>query len=204
MEYFFLFIKHRLSFLWKIIEWINGLLFSFFFNSRVEILLPLVFKEFTHPLYSFRRLDESDIADLHELCMTQRSSDLEYFSPHRFDLESLKMVLKNRAFLMMGAFDGEKLVGYFFLRFFVNKRCFVGRLIDRSYRSKSIGSAMNNILYETAWRMGFRCLSTISKNNRAIMRAHSKNNSMIVQKELKNDYLLVEFKRFENVSKTSV
>lgn len=197
---FLIFIKHRLSFLWRTIEWINGLLFSLSYKSKTEIILPLVFQEFTHNLYSFKRLEESDIEDLYELLISQKSSDLEYFRPHRFDLKSLKIQLKKRAFLMMGAFDGEKLIGYFFLRFFVNKKCFVGRLIDKSYRGKGIGIIMNNIMYETAWRMGFQCLSTISKNNEAVMKAHAKNQTMVVQKELKNDYLLVEFKRVENVS----
>ena len=204
MECFFIFIKHHLSFLWKIIEWINGLLFTLFYKSKTDSILPLVLKEFSLPLYSFKRLDESDITDLHELLVSQKPSDLEYFRPHGFDLESLKLLIKNHAFLMMGAFDGEKLIGYFFLRFFVNKRCFVGRIIDKSYRSKGIGPVMNNILYETAWRMGFRCLSTISKNNNSIMRAHSKNKMMVVLKELKNNYLLVQFKRESDVHETSV
>ena len=59
---------------------------------------------------------------------------------------------------------------------------------------------MNNIMYEISWGMNFHCLSTISKNNKAVMRAHSKNESMIVLKELQNDYLLVEFVRDQNVN----
>ena len=94
---------------------------------------------------------------------------------------------------MMGAFDKERLAGYFFLRFFASKKCFVGRIIDKPYRGKGIGNIMNHIMYQTAWRMGFRCLSTISKNNHAVIRAHAKNTSMVVLKELQNDYLLVEF-----------
>jgi hypothetical protein len=96
---------------------------------------------------------------------------------------------------MMGSFDGNKMTGYFFLRFFANKKCFVGRLIDKDYRGRGIGPVMNNIMYETAWRMSFHCLSTISRNNKAVMRAHAKNRTMIVLKELQNDYLLVEFIR---------
>ncbi len=52
---------------------------------------------------------------------------------------------------------------------------------------------MNFIMYETAWRMGFRCLSTISRNNAAVMRAHSGNRSMRILKELNDGYMLVEF-----------
>ena len=94
---------------------------------------------------------------------------------------------------MMGTFADQKMVGYFFLRFFANRKCFVGRLIDKEYRGKGIGYEMNKIMYNTAWEMGFRCLSTISKNNKSVMGAHAKNSAMIVLKELQNDYLLVEF-----------
>jgi len=195
MERILIFIKHHFGIVWKIIEWGNGLIFSMFYKSRMEKVLPAVFQEFAIPPFSYRRLDVSDSESLHELIKSQEVFDLEYFRPHGFDIKSLHKQLKNHAFLMIGAFDGEKLVGYFFLRFFANMKCFVGRLIDKSYRGQGIGLVMNNIMYETAWRMGFRCLSTISKNNNAIMRAHAKNPAMVVLKELQNDYLLVEFVR---------
>ena len=93
----------------------------------------------------------------------------------------------------MYAFDGDRLAGYFFLRFFANRKCFVGRILDREYRGKGIGNEMNRIMYRTAWSMGFRCLSTMSKNNRAVMKAHSRNSTMVVLKELQSEYILVEF-----------
>jgi hypothetical protein len=102
-------------------------------------------------------------------------------------------VYPNPAFLMMGVFDGSRLAGYFFLRCFWNKKCFVGRLVDAPYEGKGLGRAMNGILYPIAWQMGFRCLSTISKNNRDVMRSHAGNPAMRVLKELADDYLLVEF-----------
>ena len=69
----------------------------------------------------------------------------------------------------------------------------MGRLIDKDFRGKGIGELMNNIMYTISWNMGFRCLSTISKNNTAVISAHKKNTAMVVIKELSNDYLLVEF-----------
>ena len=130
---------------------------------------------------------------LFNLINSQPASDLEYFKPHAFDENSIQKQMKKKSFLMMGAFDNDSLVGYFFLRFFANKKCFVGRLIDKKYRGLGIGWIMNDIMYQTAWGMNFRCLSTISKNNNAVINAHLTNRHMIVLKELKNDYLLVEF-----------
>jgi hypothetical protein len=193
MERILIFIKHHFKFLWKVIEWSNDNLFSCTHKSAMEKILPEVIGEFSKPPFSYRRLKKSDCEMLYAMIRSQKITDLEYFNPHGFDLISIKNQFRKSAFLMLGAFEGEKIAGYFFLRFFTNKKCFVGRLIDTYYRGQGMGNVMNNIMYETAWRMGFRCLSTISRNNNAIMKAHAKNPTMVVLKELQNDYLLVEF-----------
>jgi RimJ/RimL family protein N-acetyltransferase len=163
-------------------------------------ILDQVLENVQNRSLKFRRLCLSDIPELHEMVALQDGNDLIYFRPHGFELNLLIKQMQNPAFLMMGAFDNEKMAGYFFLRFFVNRRCFVGRLIDKEYRGKGIGLVMNTIMYQIAWRMRFRCLSTISRNNTLVMNAHSKNPSMVVLKELKNDYLLVEFLNRKDVS----
>ena len=193
MEKLLIFIKHHLGFLWQLIEWGNGIVFSLLFRSSLEKVMPAQLEGDSKSPFSYRRLDPSDAEHLHKLIQSQESADLEYFSPHGFDLPSIKKQFRKRSFLMMGAFKGELMVGYFFLRFFANRKCFVGRIIDREYRGMGIGNGMNRIMYRTAWNMGFRCLSTMSKNNSAVMKAHQKNSSMLVLKELQNDYILVEF-----------
>ena len=193
MERILIFIKHNLTFVWKFIEYVNSMHFLLFYTSKVENVLKEVFQGIIFEPFSFRKIQVADIVQLHTLIKNQKASDIEYFHPHEFDLKSLYNQLKNRAFLMMGAFKDNELVGYFFLRFFMNRKCFVGRLIDKSYRGQGIGLVMNDIMYETAWSMNFRCLSTISKNNIAVMKAHSKNPSAKIIKELQDNYLLVEF-----------
>ncbi len=193
VERVLIFIKHHLGFLWRILEWANGILFSLLFRSRMLKVLPGVFDEFSEAPYSYERLNKADAMKLYDLIHSQDAPDLTHFSPHGFDPNSIRKQLLKPAFQMMGVFDGEKLVGYFFLRFFVNRKCFVGRIIDKTYRGKGIGEVMNNIMYETAWRMGFRCLSTISRKNKAVLGAHAKNRAMVLLKELSNEYILVEF-----------
>jgi len=193
MERILLFIKHNLIALWRIIDRFNGLLFNFIFSARLNKVLPGVFSDAPQDGFTYRRLNSADLNTLYDLISSQPSSDLKFFNPHGFDHKSLAAHLKKPSFLMMGAFKEEKMVGYFFLRFFVNRRCFVGRLIDRQFRGMNIGTKMNFIMYETAWRMKFRCLSTISKHNMAVMKAHARNRQMRILRDLPNDYLLVEF-----------
>ena len=195
MEQCLIFIKHNFRFLWRIIEQMNGLLFSCFYRKKLEKVLPGVFKEFSRPQFTFRKLELYDTQNLYSIIHNQEDTDLRYFHPHEFDINSIKKKNKKKSFLMMGVMNKEEIVGYFFLRFFTNRTCFVGRIIDKSYRGKGIGLTMNNIMYETAWRMGFRCLSTISRDNKDVMRAHARNPSMIVIKGLRHNYLLVEFVR---------
>jgi hypothetical protein len=195
MEKILIFIKHHFGFLWIIIEWLNGIIFQLLFKSRMDNITAEIFAEVTETPYSYRKLITQDIESLYNLINSQNITDLKYFNPHKFDLKAIQRQFKSRSFLMMGVFEKNKMVGYFFLRFFSNKKCFVGRLIDKDYRGLGIGPVMNNIMYEIAWRLGFRCLSTISKNNTAVMHAHVKNPAMIVLKELQNNYLLVEFVR---------
>jgi hypothetical protein len=195
MERILLFIKHRLGFIWRIIEKANAWGFTLLYGRRLGQRTKEVFDTVAMPAYQYRELEWTDLESLRDLVAKQVSEDLEYFKPHGFDLDSLRKQKKNSAFLMMGVWDGPKMIGYFFLRFFVNRKCFVGRLIDTEYRGKGIGKVMNTIMYETAWKMRFRCLSTISRNNKAVMQAHSKNQALVVLRELDNDFLLVEFRK---------
>lgn len=193
MERLLIFIKHNLKPLWKIIDFINGGVFYIVYKTKLEGIYSSVLGSIESEDYAFRRLLPSDMEALFRLISLQPEEDLKYFNPHGFDLKSLKKQNRVPTFLMMGAFRGEELAGYFFLRFFANRKCFVGRLIDKDHRGRGIGETMNSIMYEIAWRMNFRCLSTVSKDNLAVIKAHSKNKYMIVLKELKNNYVLIEF-----------
>jgi RimJ/RimL family protein N-acetyltransferase len=190
-----IFIKHRIKFLWTLIDRINAVLFSVLFGSRLRKVVPRVFGEHSLDRFTFRTLHIEDVSSLYNLIRDQDPVDLRFFQPHGFDLDALGKQTRKRSFLMMGVFDGESLIGYFFLRFFFNRKCFVGRLIDKKYRGTGIGKVMNRIMYEIAWEMKFRCLSTISRQNKLVMNAHAGNTNMIVLKELRDNYLLVEFVR---------
>ena len=189
-----IYIKHHLSFIWKLIERLNAFLFRILHGRRFKEVVPSVIYEFDLPGYNFRQLIAADLPALHLLINKQAPRRLDYFKPHGFDEKSLQKAYKNPSFLMMGVFDGSQLVGYFFLRFFWNRKCFVGRLIDQPYERKGIGRVMNSIMYNIGWRAGFRVLSTISKNNHLVMKSHANNPLMVVLKELDDDFLLVEFK----------
>src|SRR6056297_455210 len=188
-----LFIKHRMPWLWTWVDRLNARLYSLLHRKRMAIQVERTFATFTLEGFEFRPLRCADLDALADMLRRQDVERLRFFQPHGFDPDSLKKMLNNPAFLMFGAFRNGSLVGYFFLRCFWNRRCFVGRLIDEPYERRGIGPVMNKIMYHTAWWSGFRCFTSISTNNRWIMRAHEKNPHARFVSALANDYQLVEF-----------
>lgn len=179
--------------LWKSIEWMNGLIFKLVFRKKIiencTILLNL---KLTDSII-YREIKLKDLLLLETLLNNLEKDKVRFFEAHAFDHDSLVSIFNNPSFIMMGVFFDTRLVGYFFLRCFVNKKCFVGRLVDKDFRGKGIGKTMNEILYNTSWDSGFRCYATISKNNQLVMKAHINNDKMVIRKQLADDHLLVEF-----------
>lgn len=188
-----LFIKHRVPWLWSLVDWLNARLYSLLHRKPMAVQVNRAFSEFGLDGFEYRPLRADDLPSLAELLDRQGQERLRYFQPHGFDLKSLYAIHANPAFLMFGVFCDQSLVGYFFLRCFWNRKCFVGRLIDHDHEGQGIGRIMNQIMYHIAWRSGFRCMTTVSKDNRLIMRSHLRNPHARVLGNLANGYLLVEF-----------
>jgi hypothetical protein len=186
-------LKHRLPALWRVVEWLNAMLFDVLHRRTVQEQATHSLQEFALEPYTFRSLTAADVPALGHLIGRQGAGRLDHFKPHGFDEASLLRAHRNPSFLMFGAFDESTLVGYFFLRCFWNRRCFVGRLIDEPHEGRGIGRVMNRIMYNTAWRSRFRCMTTVSKKNAMVMRSHANNPAARVLEALPNDYLLIEF-----------
>ena len=196
-----LWIKHRLPWLWRLVDGLNAWLYRLLHAARMHGIADEVCEQARFDGYRARLLTRADMPALAGLLARQGSERLRHFKPHAFDEDALIRACRNPAFLMFGVFSDtaerseDALVGYFYLRCFWNRRCFVGRLIDHAHEGRGIGRLMNEVMYETAWQSGFRCLSTISKDNVRIMRAHARNRAMVVLDELPGEMLFVEFVR---------
>ena len=188
-----LFIKHRLPWLWVLVDWTNARLFSLLHKKQMLVETDRAFSEFQLDGFRFAPLEADDLPAFEALLKRQGEARLRYFKPHGFDREDLAQMLHNPAFLMFGVFRNQATVGYFFLRCFWNRKCFVGRLIDQPQEGQGIGRVMNPIMYHVAWRSGFRCMTTISKENQQVIRSHRNNPHARVIGELSNGYIWVEF-----------
>lgn len=200
-----LFIKHHMPWLWVLVDWLNALLYRLLHRQKMAQQVQRAFVEFGLAGFEFRPIEASDLRQLEELIERQEPERLRYFQPHGFDQASLGAMYSNPAFLMFGVFSDARLVGYFFLRCFWNRRCFVGRLIDEPFEEQGIGRIMNQLMYHSAWWSSFRCMTTISKENQKVIRSHRNNPHARVICELPDNYLLVEFIEAgeSNISRTS-
>ncbi len=188
-----IFIKRRLPWAWVPVDRANGFCFRFLYSKRMLKQVERAFSEFGLDGFTFAPLKEDNLPDVRALIERQTPDRLEHFQPHAFDESTLRCLHKNPAFLMFGVFSGANLVGYFFLRCFSNRRCFVGRLIDEPFEKQGIGRVMNQILYHSCWWSGFRCMTTVSKSNAAVIRSHERNPYARVRHALSDDYMLIEF-----------
>lgn len=204
MTAFFLKLKHHFKLVWSIIEWLNGKLFSLFYARSFETEIGKLLENSSSNKYKYKRLEEKNMEALSAFFERQPKESYRFFNPHSFDSASLKRMFDNPSFIMMGVTDGDKLVGYFFLRCFINKKCFIGRIVDAAYQKQGIANGMNDIMYKAAWRNGFQCLTTISKQNEAIVNLHKKEANTVILRELPNNYLLVEMKQAQNDAKASL
>ena len=195
MEKILIFIKHNFSFLWKIIEFINSFLLQFLYKKRIQNVLH-TFKDYNKidENYKVKILNIDDLDTLFKFITTLYNDSFKYFNPHLMDKKSLKKVLENYSMLKFGFYDKENnLVGYFILRLFFNKKCFIGRLVHPDFRGQGIAKKMAKILYCVSKQLDFNVYSTISKNNIASLKSHHKINNYTIEKEFDNGFYLIRF-----------
>lgn len=185
-------IKHHFSFIWSFIEWINSIVFSFLYGRNLREIVPEILKCISAK-FNYRILLKEDMPLLCEFFSKQPVESFLYFKPHDFDLESLCRKNRDKAFLMIGAFYGDELVGYCFLRCFFNKQAFRGKIVDFKFQGLGIAKQMGILTMNICKLLGFRLFATISKDNVKSIASSKAVNSVHVVKELPDNYLYVEY-----------
>lgn len=183
-------LRDKLSWLWNIIEWINGVIFYFRYRKKLE-----AFSFTTVPngyeIVPIRNIPTNDFVAFFE---HQPEESFSYFHPHGFDAGNIKVIQRNKAFLGYVLIDNtnEKIAGYCFNRCFFHGVGYRGRMVDIDYRGKGLGTAMNKILNEVGFGIGLRLFETVSKDNVASYRSALSASNVKVVKELPDNELYLE------------
>ena len=183
-------LRDKLSWLWNIIEWVNGVIFYIRYGKKLKKLKLTT----VPPKYVLLELRDVPAELLQEFFEHQPEEAYTYFKPHGFDKKSIKRLQKNKSFLGYVLLDkqNEHIAGYCFNRCFFFGQGFRGRMVDIDYRGKGLGTAMNKILNEVGFGIGLHLFETVSKDNVASYRSAMSASNVKVVKELPHNELYLE------------
>ena len=185
------FIKDKCSFLWDAVEWGNSSLFALQYREKLKGI-PQILEGISNNTFTIRMTEKSDAKKLEVFFAEQPESAFEFFKPHGFDEKSMLKVLKNKAFMTFVVTEKDEIVGYFFLRSFVNGKCFKGRMVDSRQRNRGIAKLMGKAINEMAMHLGLRIFTTISPDNYASLASTKAVNDIKIVKTLENGYYYIE------------
>lgn len=186
-------LRDRFGFLWNIVEWCNAFVFAFTHKSSLKKIPSILNDCECSGQFTLRLAAPADAAPLAKFFYEQPEDAFKFFNPHAFDEKTLSKIIKNKAFLTFLVLDGEKIVGYFFLRCFVNGKSFKGYMVAEAYKGRGIakleGIAMNKINEV----LGLRMFGSISPENPASMAVAKAVNEVKILETLENGDFYVEF-----------
>lgn len=184
-------LRDRFGFIWNLVEWGNALVFALIHKSALN-KIPAILKECSGQ-YTLRMAECADAAPLAEFFSEQPEESFEFFKPHAFDEKTLAKIIRNKAFLTFLVLDGEKIVGYFFLRCFVNGKSFRGKIVDYRYRGKGIAKLQGLAMTKISVATGIRMFGTISPDNYASLASSKAVNEVRIVETLDNGYYYIEY-----------
>lgn len=84
--------------------------------------------------------------------------------------------------------EGKNIVGYFFLRCFVNGKCFRGKIVHKDRQGRGIAKLMGIAMTKVAECLDIRMFGSISPDNYASMASAKASNDIKIHKTLENGY----------------
>jgi hypothetical protein len=183
-------LRDKLSWLWNIIEWINGVIFYLKYGKKLKTISFSTAPDG----YIIASIKEISTDKLVEFFGHQPEEAFTFFRPHEFDAKSINRLKRNKAFLGYVLLDksNEKIAGYCFNRCYFHGQGFRGRMVDIDYRGKGLGTAMNKILNEVGFGIGLRLFESVSKDNLASYKSALSASNVKVVKELEHNELYLE------------
>lgn len=184
------FLRDHLPFIWDLVDWLNGELFTWRYGKKVKALPEML----DAVAGEYKIIDMSSIktVDLEKFFSNQPEDSFKFFKPHGFDAESLRKLQRNKAFLAYIVKNGNTLVGYFFLRSFFFGKAYLGKMVDHAHQGKGIGKMMCLCAMDIASTLGLRMFETISKDNLSSLYSTQNVLETRIVEEMPDNYLMIE------------
>jgi L-amino acid N-acyltransferase YncA len=166
-------VKLRYPVVWDWVEDINGILLDKSRSQRmIDIKREILVFPPGHSRLVFRDAKKEDIPIIVEFLNHLSAEEVAHFRPFPFTDRSLGHVISCGTYQVYLAMSGNELVGLFFLRFFINRQCYLGFAVNSSYRGKGIGKKMIEAMASAVKDSGFQLMSTVCADNQASIKAH--------------------------------
>lgn len=187
-------IKDKCSFLWNFIEWANAAAFSLKYRKGLAHLDEIVNNEIPEP-YEIRVAKKCNIPDLLAFFNRQPKKAFKFFNPHGFDKRSLRMIISRKSFLAFMLIEhgatGDEIIGYAFMRCFINGSSYRGYMVDTGHRGRGLAKLLGLGMNRVGDALGLTMYKSISPENPASMKVTQKVCNTEVLKTLENgDYLI--------------
>jgi len=160
--------------LWDIVESLNGYILVRAHSLRLEKIKEVVL---SYEIGQNSALKYAKLQDSNDIVVFLRGLSEEeraFFNPFPFTLRSINHVVScgtYQVYLVRNNQNNE-LIGLFFLRFFLNRQCFLGFAVKNEYRGRGIGKKMIDAMARGVQGSGFTLMSTVCAENKASLRAH--------------------------------
>ena len=104
----------------------------------------------------------------------------------------MRRLLKRGSYVIYVMEEQGEIIGYAFLRCFVNGKCFLGKMVDMNHQGKGVCTKLCKVGMDMATALGLRMFESINKANIGSMKASQKACDVIVVEELENGDVLIE------------
>ena len=145
-------IKDKCSFIWNFMEWGNSVAFSIKYRKGLKRINEVVNIGMPEQ-YKMILAGKVDVDRLFTFFSKQPKEAFRFFKPHGFDERSIRAMVGRTSFLAFILAErheaGDEVVGYGFMRSFVNGSAYRGYMVDAGHRgrglAKIIGRGLNNV-----------------------------------------------------------
>lgn len=184
------YIQDNIPFLWEMVEWFNSFLFCIRYGNRME-RIDAVLNQYSGE-YTIRQAKDGDVDGMVKFFAEQPEQSFEFFTPHAFDAKTIKKLIRRKSHLSFLILDGDKIIGYYFLRCFFIGKSFLGKMVDYRYRGRGVGKTMCMSAMDVAMALGLRMFETISRDNLASLYSTQKVLDVTIIEEMDNGYFYIE------------
>ncbi len=187
------FLRDKLPCLWNLIDILNSTLFSWRYYAKLKTIEKRFLTSYSiESCMSIVPMSQVSSDKLAQFFANQPKDTYTFFSPHAFDVKSIKRLQKNKAFLAYILLDNQDIVAYCFIRSFFHGKGFRGRMVGFNHRGKGLGTLMNKMMNDIGFGIRLRLFETVSKNNTASYHSALSASNVKVIEEMDDNELFLE------------